>query len=456
MNYSSSFQTMLTYLHEQLDCKIARALTKYSVNCTTDEVNYLTMRGGMVSFLPAGKEHKVNDDGKWSRDGRQDGKPARVIRKVITQVLIDHLDIKDSDYEKFSNLVASYVGVHGDGDGGSDPKFTMVVCNGGLIPLYYANDQYSSHAGGNLTGSCMRHVDSDFFDIYMDNPDRISMAVCIDNDHRVVGRALIWNTDSTGLCMDTIYASENIQPIFTDFAIRNGMRYKSSQSCHHHDFDMMHGRHLGGGSNVSVTLRNWDHSYYPYMDSLRFLCEDTGRLCNFTPSGDYRTLRDTDGSWESSSSRVECIVTGDMIHEDDAIHLDYRRSSGRWVEGYTHQDRCVDTYEGWRLEDDAVYVPSRGEHFSIDSEYIVYVEYHSEYYHVDDIVFDVNGDAIPYDDAVELHDGEYALIDDCVQLTDGRWALESDTVSDKTDKTLNKHYLINSYSDVETKEVYND
>jgi len=452
MNYSSSFKTMLDYLYNSMDCKIASALSRYMCNCTSDEVNYLTMRGGMISFLPAGKEHKVNDDGKWSREGRQDGKPARVVRKVITQILSDHLDIKDSDYEKFSNLVASYIGVHGDGDGGSDPVYTMVVCNGALIPLYYANDQYSAHAGGNLTGSCMRHSDRDFFDIYKDNPDKISMAVCLDQEHRVVGRALIWNTDSTGLCMDTIYASDNIQPIFIDFAIKNGMRYKSSQSCHHHDFDMKDRRGVSGSMDVSVRLRNWDHSYYPYMDSLRYLCEDTGKLCSFEPSGDYRTLRDTDGSWESSSSRVECIVSGDMIHEDDAIHLSYRNVHGRYVDGYAHTDHCVEAYEGWRLDDDAVYVSGHGS-YELGSEHVVYVDNMGEYYHIDDVVYDHNGDAILYEDSVELHDGEYALTDDCVQLENGMWALESDTVFDSI---ADKYYLHNSYSDVETKAVYND
>ena len=452
MNYSSSFQAMLSYLHEQLDCKIARALTKYEDNCTTDEVNYLTMRGGMVSFLPAGKEHKVNEDGKWSREGRQDGKPARVIRKVIPQILTDHLDIKDSDYEKFSNLVSSYVGVHGDGDGGSDPKFTMVVCNGELIPLYYANDQYSCHAGGNLTGSCMRYSDSDFFDIYMENPDKISMAVCVDNDHRVVGRALIWNTDNAGLCMDTIYASDNIQPMFIDFAIRNGMRYKSSQSCHHHEFDLKDRQLVKGSMDVSVRLRNWDHCYYPYMDSLRYLCEDTGRLLNFEPSGDYRTLRETDGSWEDTSCNVTCIVSGDRIHEDDAIYLDYRNYNGRYIDGYAHTDHCVEAREGWRLDADAVNVYGHG-YYDLGSDHITFVDYASEYYHVDDVVWDSNGDAIIYDDAIELHDGDYAHMDDCVQLSDGKWALESDTVCDSV---TNKFYLINSYSDVETKEVYND
>jgi len=443
---------MLTYLHEQLDCNIARALTKYESNCTVHEVNYLTMRGGMVSFLPAGKEHKVNDDGKWSREGRQDGKPARVIRKVIPQILTDHLDIKDTDYEKFSNLVASYVGVHGDGDGGSDPAYTMVVCNGELIPLYYANDQYSCYAGGNLANSCMRHSDSDFFDIYKHNPDKISMAVCLDNDHRVAGRALIWNTDNSGLCMDTIYASDNIQPMFIDFAIRNGMRYKSSQSCHHHEFDVKDRQPASGSMDVSVRIRNWDYSYYPYMDSLRYLCEDTGKLCNFEPNGDYRTLRDTDGSWEDTSHNVTCIVSGDRIHEDDAVHLDYRNSNGRFIFGYAHTDHCVDAYEGWRLENDVVHVSGYG-YYEISSEHISYVDHLSEWYHVDDVVFDSNGDAILYEDAVELHDGEYALTDDCVQLENGKWALESDTMCDKM---TNKFYLINSYSDVETKEVYND
>jgi hypothetical protein len=278
------------------------------------------------------------------------------------------------------------------------------------------------------------------------------MAVCIDQDHKVVGRALIWNTDNAGLCMDTIYASDSIQPMFIDFAIRNGMRYKSSQSCHHHDFDLKDRQSVRVNMQVSVTLRNWDHCYYPYMDSLKYLCEDTGRLLNYEPSGDYRILRETDGSWEDTSCNVTCIVSGDRIHEDDAQYLDYRNSNGRYIDGYAHTDHCVDTNEGWRLEEDSVHISGHG-YYSLGSRHIVHVDYASDWYHIDDIVYDAKGGAIIYDDAIELHDGNYARIDDCVQLENGMWALAEDTVSDKT---TGKIYLTNSYSDVATKTVYND
>ena len=464
MNYSTSFTQMLISLR-QLGCQVSTTLIVYKDNCIKSEIDYLTMRGGMVSFLPAGKEHRVNDDGRWLRDGRQDGKPARVVRKIITQSLIEDMDLKDIDFEKFSNYVASYIGQHGDGDCRTCPSYKIYVCNGEFIPLYYSNESFSNYAEGNLSNSCMRYSDPGFFDIYAENPQVISMAVCLDAEHKVAGRALIWKTLTHGICMDTIYASEAIRPMFIEFARENGMRYKSQQSCHHSLFDMLDGERDNKCDNVVVQLREYDFSYYPYMDTLMYVCMDTAKISNSCSNlEEYRTLRNTNGDYDESSGSITCAWSGERIDEDDSYYLEYTRPQGSYIEGNVHYDYVVSTIDGYRLEDDCVRV--NGEYYERDSDRIVWVGWNNQYYLADDIVWDFNGDAIPYEYAVELSNGDYILEEDSVELYDGTmvelsesvllwnntYALKSDSIECKDTGTW---FLIGTNSDVETAEINN-
>lgn len=461
---STSFKKMVIDIYNEHDCRICETIIHYSNNHTASEVNYLTMRGNMISFLPAGKEHKVNEEGKWSRDGRQDGKPARVIRKIFPPELVSHMYIIDAHYEKFSNYVSAYVGINGDGDGGSDPVYKIAVCNGEFISEYYNHNANGHDAGGNLTGSCMRHVESEYFDIYVYNPDTVSMAVCLDGHHKVHGRALIWKTDK-GLCMDTIYAADSIKNMFISFAKENGMRYKSQQSCHWNSFDVFNGVNDNNSQQFTAVLRDcYEPDYYPYLDTMQYLCTDTGRISNRNNGmSEWRELRCTNGGYDDSSPRVECMLTGDMIDEDDAVYLDYRDHGGRYREGYVHQDRVIDTDCGYRLEDDSVYISRRG-HYALDSELIVYSEYEGDYIHIDDAVCLRDGDWIHCNNAREVSNGDYVHEDDAVELHDGTWEEESDTVclwdgqyALADDCTLCNNtglwYLIGTYSNVETKSI---
>lgn len=465
LTMSASFKRMINEIYREHDCLICQALTSYSGYSKSDEVNYLTMRGGMISFLPSGKPHKVNDDGKWSREGRQDGKTARVIRKVMNQDVVDHLRITDTHYEKFSNYVASYVGVNGDGDGGSDPVYRIAVCNGELIPLYYNQDAYARDAGGNLVNSCMRHVDENYFDIFSKNPDTVSLIVLLDAEHKVHGRALLWKTDQ-GLCMDTVYSADSLKSVFINFAKANGISYKSNHSCHWSEFDLSGEGKNNNPKRVTAQLNRFDLYYYPYMDTMMYVCMVTGRISNHSSGfSDYRTLRCTDGSFEESSSSVEDI-NGNMIDEDDATYLDYRNHNGRYVVGYVHSDEAYDTSDGYRLDEDCVYISRRRSYYCLGSEDIVYIDSNDTYMHIDDVTFLRDGTAIPYDQARELSNGEYVHEDDAVELYDGRWEELSNAVMLWNDDyalrsesvrclTSGSWFLIGAYSDVATQEISN-
>ena len=111
VTFSQSFRDFLSAENEK-GSVIARLIIRaiylsddypvYSRVITTNEVNYITMQAdSLLSYLPAGKEHKTNDRGEWSREGRQAGKAGKIIRKVFTEKI--QRVIPNSAFEAFGN-----------------------------------------------------------------------------------------------------------------------------------------------------------------------------------------------------------------------------------------------------------------------------------------------------------------------------------------------------------------
>lgn len=422
MVFSTSFHNMLHQFRTN-GCKIATAILQgYTTN---EEMDYLACRGEMISFLPSGREHRVNDNGRWMREGRQEGKPSRVIRKILIEAAIEDFEIKESDFEKFSYSIRSYVMTNGDGDPDSQAaSATIVVCNGEFISNYYNHHNYAPDVGGNLAGSCMRNVESEYFDLYVDNYNVCHMAVALTPQHKVLGRALLWKTEQYGWCMDTIYAEDHVRPMFINFAIANGMRYKAAQSCHHHAFDMFNGERIAGGE-THVMLREWDFSYYPYLDTLYYMDTNAPCIQNYSDGAD-RELRNTDGEFSDMEDEVECIHTGNYYREDECRYVDYRYN-GTYYEGYVHYDYTVYVRGGYHaIIDHAVEV--NGDWYLMDDDDIRYSEYDDTYYHTDDCVYvDSENDYRYIDDCVQI-DYEWYIKEDCVDTRDG-WVHRDDAVA---------------------------
>ena len=287
---------MLYHFAAAYQCPVSRALlagvgTGFA---REDEINYITCRGAMISYLPAGKEHIVNENGRWSRQNRQEGKPSRIILKLLTNSAISEFDIKPSHIEAFGYNLHAYVLSNGDGDDDKPmPKISMWVANGEFIKQYYDGEWYAKGQDSNLSGSCMRSKDESYFDLYSDNYNVCHILVARDDQFTLHGRALLWKTH-VGWCMDTVYAAEHIRPMFIDFAIQHGMRYKSSQSCHHQLFDMFDGK-VDGSTYFEVKMQYTDgYDYYPYMDTLSYMCDITRTISN-SPTNMQYELTSTDG-----------------------------------------------------------------------------------------------------------------------------------------------------------------
>jgi hypothetical protein len=415
VNFSDSFSKMLKNIKDSSSVATSLLIRRKTTNEFCD---YITMRGDMCSYLPAGREHKISENGRWARDGRQDMKPAKLARKI----LIDET-LTDSDYEKFSNIVKSYISVTGDDDG-EGKKIELKIVSGEKIRECYLEDNYSKLLGkdSNLFSSCMRYEScQEYLDIYCDN-DVCSLLVAFDFQGKVLGRALLWKLRE-GMAMDTIYSNESLFQAFIKWAIDNKYYYKSSQSCHHHYFDMFDNNNRGRVSSY-VRLSHFDYSYYPYMDSLYNL-SDNGVLSN--DGEDWRTLRQTDGGFEDN-----CIVydsfSGEDVREEDCSYLSYRYL-GRVFEGYCHERNVVETYngefvyyehteEGWKAGRAVVILTDDEDFYCVNDEY----------HHIDDLVTDVTNDELILQiDAVNLHDGDCTHEDNAEEcLVDGKNYLRSD------------------------------
>lgn len=425
LQVSTSFMRMMGSFAEQNI--IAQLICECQGRLTNDEVNYLTMRGNLISYLPEGRPHLVNDDGRWAREGRQEGKPGRVIRKILTDSLIEAHDITDRVIEHFSNLCVSYVMANGD-DESTANAVNLYVVNGEFIKLYYDGNYHSNLASGNLSGSCMAFKDLEFFDIYSTNHDVCNMIVALDGERKLAGRALLWKTDNHGYCMDTIYAAESIRPLFIEFAIKNGFRYKAQQSCHHSSFDMLDGKRIND-TCVSVTLKYSSFDYYPYVDTLYYL--QSNKLTNYEPDTDYEyySLRSTGGDSElcEPDDRVYDDWDDRDIDECDSVYLDYNRPDGYRWRGNTHQDNTIYCqYGGYRiLEEDSVYVD--GDYYLRGCDAIIYDDFNDAWIMSDDSVYCEGTEKTAHEsDTVRLYDDTYEHRDHVVQLVNGQWAYEHD------------------------------
>lgn len=355
-------------------------------NCyTTIEFgNYIARRGDMISFLPAGKEHTVNPiTGDWKRENRQTSKAGKLARKLIDNQFLESLQLKDTDYELFSNLIKA------DKINDEDCQVKFSIVKGEDIRTRYDEESYSTlYSTGSMGESCMRYSHcSRYLDIYVENPEKVSMLIMTDTADKTVGRGIVWET-TEGVFMDRVYATDAHQKMFENYAEEKGWMYKT---VHSNDQEI---RIWKDGEakfiDLVVRLNKWSFDYYPYMDTLSYL-SNSGNISNNTNYNDME-LRTTDGRLEEAEDDHDGQVwdeyNDEWIDEDDAEYIpgygnisrndatydDYRHEyildkySRKLENGnYCHQDDAVETNDGWYHQDELD-----------DFEYIYNTYYHRE------------------------------------------------------------------------------
>lgn len=303
--YSNRFKEKLGNIKSK--SKLAKFLFDFEVQYFEDDKvlknNYVdtTDKEDKVTFISQVKFNQMQDRTNVDLDpyevkGRNEIGVGRCVRSLAE---LGKFEFTDKELEEFVNLYKSKTDI-------KDEEFRLV--SGDDIKFWYSEKNYYKDWGsGSLFNSCMRDVDSDYFDIYS-NSDCCQLLILIRKDESdnelLIGRALIWKPTkmltSIGkfteakYFMDRIYCSrDSDEQKFKNYAYEQGWLYKVHNNSNNEKGMMFYLK------NEIVKIKiicyvdgNCDE--YPYMDTLKFLNNDKDELSNIGYEDGYM-LEDTDG-----------------------------------------------------------------------------------------------------------------------------------------------------------------
>ena len=309
----------------------------------------------------------------WGR-GRQEIGVGRGIRALLTST---GEKIVDRELEEFVNLYKSAI------DKLNDKFFFFEEVKGSDIGYWYNCDNYYMRSG-QLGNSCMSSVDDSYFDIYISNPDRISLVIYKNPEEptKILGRAILWTLNDGKKFMDRIYTSNDSDiQLFRQYAKENGWY------CKYHNSSTDSGQAYDPEGNsvkldLTVNIRKGYYKKYPYLDTLKYWNPDSGIISNDSNKGEY-TLEDTSGEYGSrceycgGSQRVECYEcsgSGEIECSDcrgkGEIKCDNCEGSGTITDDEGNEKECPECHGngdnecddcGGRGEVECNYCDNRGE-----------------------------------------------------------------------------------------------
>ena len=291
---------------------IARFLLKEehdSDSLRPDFVNYLDISEvdkTKISYLSQDKINKFSPDQDPWEIKKFFARPGAVINKVIKSV-------SDRELELFNNLYRSVL---------TRLKFNFEIVKGQLVADYYHAEKYRSQSGS-LGNSCMKYDNCQrYLSLYSQNDDVISLLLMLDEDRRIMGRALLWNFDGNKV-MDRIYTinDEELSYQFKKWANQNGYIYKFEQRWNNSISFETNGNKVD--YLFAIQLKNYQFDRYPYMDTFKFLDKNTGTLYNYINNTNVRTLCAADGGQFDHDALLQDHFTGLFFHRGEMIELKY-------------------------------------------------------------------------------------------------------------------------------------
>lgn len=361
------------------------------------------------ALIPNGPTEKI-----FYEENRQSTRVGRGIRSLLSA---SGIKFTDKEIETFVNQWKSTV------DKINDIFYHFEEVKGSDIAHWYNCHNYEMQDRGQLGNSCMKSVDKDYFDIYVNNPDVISMIIYKSptNSSKIKGRALLWKINDDKFFMDRIYTNHDSDiDLFKQYAKKMGWYSKLyNQSSEEMDcISPFDGKRVNLG-NPEIALSKSSYDLYPYMDTLKYYNPTTGIISNIPKKG-CLVLESTGGHgdpWQSEMLWVEFY--DDEFPEEDLTWCEYadlgyrdsiqggsRLSEDCYFDEYyqvyvansfrdEHMIECFKTGE-YRLEKDVKKIyssDSRAESKFVTKDYVgddlKYSSYHDEF--------------IPSDKAVEVY-----------------------------------------------------
>ena len=251
------------------------------------------------------------------------------------------------------------------------------------INHWYSADNYKEMSG-TLGNSCMARK-SGLFKIYTENPDVCKLLILVDEDDKLIGRALVWKLSSIKIYgkdpvqdswfMDRQYTIKDSDvEKFKNYAKEKGWIYKSHNNHHSYSNVTIEGEEKNATLEVQVKATNYGR--YPYMDTFKRFDPNEGILYNDDDTdesyeGQY-ILNDTGGGYEEIASGVWSEWHDRRIPHDLAVWSD-------WADSYLNREYATYVETGSRRNRDSWYPE--------DCDDIVYDEWIDEPIHTDDSVY---------------------------------------------------------------------
>jgi hypothetical protein len=287
----------------------------------------------MISYLSPERKEMVGDE-IWTSPKRFIAKPGSFVKKVFKNV-------SDKEIENFSNLYRN-----------SQNKeiLNFEIVSGESIRKWYYEDNYQSNSSS-LGSSCMRYDScQNYMDLYCQNQDVVQMLILLDGHRRLVGRALLWNTEPK--VMDRIYTVNDERWVyhFQKWAKENGYLYKYEQKWNntlHFSSQNEEKTYL----ELSVKLNKFDFEYYPYLDTFKFLDSKNGMLYNYQPDSErFITLSSGNGDTQNRNFLKLDDLTKIYHYESEILFVEY-------LNIHTHESRVYysEVNDCYILRSDSIY-----------------------------------------------------------------------------------------------------
>jgi hypothetical protein len=188
-------------------------------------------------------------------------------------------ELTPRDYEEFVNLYkAEFVVVSNE--------FKLI--SGDEISKYYDIYNYAYGDKGQLGSSCMRYTKCQkYFSIYQKNTEVCKLLAYVNQDDKVLGRALVWKLEKkVDSCpaeyfMDRVYCANDSDIIkFKNYAKEQGWVMKNRNSSDIVESLFFNYNDTVILSHINVQLKDFRFENYPFVDTVAFLHLGNGKLHN--------------------------------------------------------------------------------------------------------------------------------------------------------------------------------